>query len=216
MTPASCAKWHVHLQTEGTRMTDAQAEACARLATVLLCGEQSAIQIFSAEIGRSAAPATALKTLQVIEFEEQLHEQALRAFCNYLPDVPDGHVLKRRAQRFFVRLGRVDSVARHFSHIAELDSAVCKIMRHVENSSIDRVSPLRRLATQIKNDEARHVTVSRRYAAMLGLAVRERGDSVDEINDGLAEMLAPLADSFEVVGVDSDRLFRQIRRKSSP
>jgi hypothetical protein len=197
-------------------MTDTQAEACARLATVLLCGEQSAIQIFSSEIERGRAPTSAVHALRVIEFEEQLHERALCAFCNYLPDASDGHALRRRAQRFFLRLGRIDNVARHFSHIAHLDSAVCKIMRHVENSSIERVSPLCRIAAQIKNDEARHVAVSRKYAALLGLPAQARGEGAATINEGLVEMLMPLADSFEIVGVDSDRLFKQIRRNRAP
>jgi len=214
MTPASYADWHAHLRTAGPGITDAQAEACARLATVLLCGEQSAIQIFSAEVKRGRAPTSALHALRIIEIEERLHEQALRTFCNYLPDASDGHALRRRAQRFFLRLGRIDDVARHFSHIAHLDSAVCKIMRHVENSSINRVSPLRRIATQIKNDEARHVAVSRRYATLLGLSAQDRGDSAAALNDDLVEMLAPLADSFEIVGVDSDRLFKSIRQKN--
>jgi len=213
MTPRSFADWHAHLESAGPGMTDVQADACARLATVLLCGEQSAVQIFAAEVQRGAAPRDALHMLRVIELEEQLHERALRAFCNYLPDAADGHALRRRAQRFFLRLGRNDDIAKHFSHIAHLDSAVCKIMRHVENSSIDRVSPLRRIATQIKNDEARHVAVSRKYARLLGIPTQERDDGAAAINDGLVEMLSPLADSFEIVGVDSDRLFRQIRSR---
>lgn len=216
MTPASYAGWHAHLRSAGPGMTDTQAEACARLATVLLCGEQSAIQIFSSEIERGKAPTSALHALRIIELEEQLHEQALRTFCNYLPDAFDGHALKRRAQRFFLRLGRIDNVARHFNYIAHLDSAVCKIMRHVENSSIDRVSPLCRIAAQIKNDEARHVAVSRKYATLLGLPAQARGDGAATINDGLVEMLTPLADSFEIVGVDSDRLFKQIRKNRAP
>lgn len=213
MTPRSFADWHAHLETTGPGMTDVQAEACARLAAVLLCGEQSAVQIFAAEVRRDAAPRDTLHILRVIELEEQLHEQALRTFCNYLPDAADGHALRRRAQRFFLRLGRTDDIAKHFCHIAHLDSAVCKIMRHVENSSIDRVSPLRLIAAQIKNDEARHVAVSRRYARLLGMPTQERGDGAATINDGLVEMLSPLADSFEIVGVDSDRLFKQIRSR---
>jgi hypothetical protein len=213
MTPRSFADWRTHLDKAGPVMTDDQAEACARLAAVLLCGEQSAVQIFATEVRRGAAPRRALHALRVIEFEEQLHEQALRAFCNYLPAAADGHALRRRAQHFFLRLGRTDGVATHFSQIAHLDSAVCKIMHHVENSSIDRVSPLRRIAAQIKNDEARHVAVSRNYARLLGMPAKERNDYADTINDGLVEMLSPLADSFEIVGVDSDRLFNQIRSR---
>ena len=103
-------------------------------------------------------------------------------------------------------------MARHFGQISHLDSAVCKIMWHLETSTIDRLSPLRIIATQIKNDEARHVLVSRRYAASLGLPSRKRDDDGIAITEGLIDMLQVLADSFETVGVDSDRLFAHIRK----
>ena len=197
-------------------MSDAEMEACARLTTVLLCGEQSAIQIFSAEVRRGRAPAEALNGLRAIEYDEQLHEQALRAFREYLPRPDDAHALKRRAQRFFAGLGRSRDMARHFGQISHLDSAVCKIMWHVENSSIESLSPLRRMATQIKNDEARHVSVSRRYAASLGLTANNKDDDSIIITEGLIDMLDTLTDSFETVGVDSDRLFAHIRKTQSP
>jgi hypothetical protein len=212
MTPESYADWYAHLQTSGPRMSVTELEACARLATVLLCGEQSAIQIFSAEVRRARAPAEALNVLRAIEVDEQLHENALRAFCEHLPRPGDGHALKRRAQRFFASLGRADDMARHFGQISHLDSAVCKIMWHVEKSSISSVSPLRQIAAMIKNDEARHVVVSRRYASLLGLTSRKRVEDGIAINESLVEMLDPLAESFETVGVDSDRLFAHIRR----
>ena len=215
MTSGSYDDWYTYLQNAGPLMSDAEMEACARLVTVLLCGEQSAIQIFSAEVRRGRAPAEALNALRAIERDEHLHERALRAFGEYLPSTDDLHALKRRAQRFFAGLGRVNDMARHFGQISHLDSAVCKIMWHVEKSTIDSVSPLRRIATQIKNDEARHVFVSRRYAASLGLTPRQRDDDGVATTEGLIDMLDPLADSFETVGVDTDRLFAHIRKPRS-
>ena len=211
MTPHWYDEWHAHLQSAGPRMSDAQAEACARLTTVLLCGEQSAIRIFAAEVRRGRAPADALNALHAIEQDEYLHEQALLAFQNFLPRPDDAHAIKRRAQRFFMGLGRIDDMARHFGQISHLDSAVCKIMWHVENSAIDRVSPLRWIAEQIKYDEARHVGVSRRYASYLGLPSAQANSDNTVIANALADMLEPLGDSFEVVGVDPDRLFAHIR-----
>lgn len=210
MTPTSLADWYSHLQASGPCMSDAEMEACARLATVLLCGEQSAIQIFSAEVQRGLGPAAALGALQAIEHDELLHERALRDFCEYLPVPDDAHALKRRAQRFFAGLGRVSNMAQQFARISHLDSGVCKIMRHIERSSISSVSPLRQIAAQIKIDEARHVSVTRRYAAALGQKAASRRDDGVEIAEGLIDMLGPVAESFETVGVDSDRLFSNI------
>jgi hypothetical protein len=193
-------------------MSDAEMQACARLAIVLLCGEQSAIQIFSAEVKRGRAPAEAINALRAIELDEQLHERALRAFCEYLPRPDDAHALKRRAQRFFAGLGRIDDMARHFGQISHLDSAVCKIMWHIEKSAISSVSPLCQIAAKIKSDEARHVAISRRYASLLGLTSRKRVEDGIAINEKLIEMLDPVAESFEIVGVDSDQLFAHLRK----
>lgn len=211
MTPKFYERWLTHLRSDGARMSSVQSEACARLAAVLLCGEQSAIQIFAAERGRGRAATAALDALLRIEFDEHLHEKSLVALCEYLPCPDDAHRLKRRAQHFFARIGRESDMAAHFGTIAELDSAVCKIMWHIENSSIDRHSPLRLIATQIKNDEARHVTVSRRYSSALGTTLPDRKDNDVVITERLIKMLDPLTSSFEVIGVDSDRLFQKIR-----
>lgn len=214
--PARYDAWFRELLRVGPAISDRQMEACANLATVLLCGEQSAIRIFAAEVERSRQRGAhaALRDLLEIERDEHLHERALLAFCRYLPATADQHTLKRRAQRFFARLGRTRDLSAHFAQISELDRAVCKIMWHVENSGLDRVSPLRELAGMIKMDEARHVAVSRRYAAEMGYEQRDRHEFEGRIRNDLVTMLRPLGASFEVVGVDSDRLFRQIVRSS--
>jgi hypothetical protein len=192
-------------------MSHTEMEACARLATVLLCGEQSAIQVFAREVQVGRAPAAALDSLRAIERDEHIHERALRAFCEFLPVPDDAHALKRRAQRFFAKLGRAPDIAQHFAQISQLDSAVCKIMWHVENSAPGIRCPLRQIAAHIKYDEARHVAVTRRYVTALGLTAHNRRDDDAEITEGLVGILLPLADSFEVIGVDSDRLFSHIR-----
>lgn len=216
MTPEWYKDWYLELRTAGPRLSDEQMEASARLATVLLCGEQSAVRIFAAEVRRGRAPAEALGALHAIERDEQLHECALIDFCEYLPK-PDGlHALKRRAQRFFAELGRIDDMARHFGQISHLDSVVCKIMWHIERSTVHKASPLRLIATQIKQDEARHVGVSRRYAASLGLASKRRDEDRIRVAERMIEMLDPLTAAFETVGVDSDRLFASIRKSKSP
>ena len=209
-------RWHAELLQSGPRMSDARLEATARLVAVLLCGEQSAIRIFAAEVERSRdrGATAAIRDLCAIEYDEHLHERALQAFCRFLPVPDDGHRLKRRAQRFFAGLGRIEQMSRHFGQISQLDSAVCKIMWHVEQSDVKGTSPLRHLATRIKRDEARHVAVSRHYAKGLGLDGKSRCEDGEQIREKLVEMLQPLATSFEIIGVDSDRLFAHIRRST--
>jgi hypothetical protein len=207
-------QWRGRLQRTGPGLNDTRLEASARLATVLLCGEESAVRVFAREIERTRAGGelAAVAQLRAIERDELLHETALRAFLEQLPGTADQHGLKRRAQRFFAGLGRADTLAAHFGRIAHLDSAVCRIMWHIEKSALESSSPLRLLAASIKRDEAWHVNVSRRYAAGLGLDEQSRRDAAAEVRAGLVEMLEPVGSAFEVLGVDSDRLFSEVRR----
>ena len=212
MTPQSFSNWQHYLKTTGPRLSDAEMDASARLVTVLLCGEQSAIRVFAAEVREGRAPVGALQALAAIERDEQLHEQALQSLCAYLPPASDQHSLRRRAQRFFAGLGRVDEPGQRFARISHLDSAVCKIMYQVERSAVDHNSPLRYMASEIKRDEARHVGVSRRYAALFDLDPNRRDSDAEIVTGGLIDMLSPLTDAFETIGVDSDRLFSQIHK----
>lgn len=205
--------WNEELLTHGPRMSDRQALACAQLATVLLCGEQSAIRIFAIEAERSRhrGAAEAIRQLATIEQDELHHEMALLRFCNYLPTPHNDHELRRHAQRFFFAIGRCDSMAQQFSQIAQLDTAVCKIMWHVENSEIDALSPLRLLATHIKLDESRHVAISRQYSEAMGYGRKQFFSENELLCENLVVMLSEVSASFEDVGVDCDRLFTRLK-----
>ena len=216
MTPKWYGAWRRELRTLGPRMSDKQLAASAQLTTVLLCGEQSAVRVFAAEVRRGRAPAEALSAMAAIEQEEELHERTLLEFARYLPKLDGLHALKRRSQRFFARLGRTENMARHFGQISHLDSIVCRIMWHMERSELDKRSPLRLIAEQIKRDESRHVSVSRRYAATLGLKPQVRAEDGLRVAEQMIDMLDPLTDAFETVGVDSDRMFASIRRGKLP
>ena len=205
--------WQRDLAAFGPRMTDRELEAAARLVTVLLCGEQSAIRVFAAEVERHRERRHAVRDLLTIGQDEHRHEQALLNLQSYLPTTADQHLIKRTAQRFFAGLGRVDTIGLRFAQIGQLDTAVCKIMYHVERGSMKRDAALRRVASSIKTDEARHVAVSRQYARGLGIDLRASRDEVAHVNDQLVDVLSLVAESFEVLGVDSDRLFAHLRRQ---
>jgi hypothetical protein len=209
-------RWYQHLQARGPAMSDRQLEAAARLAVVLLCGEQSATHIFAAEIQRSTKRgySQAVGDLVGIERDEVFHEHALARFCDWLPATTDQHQLKRRAQKFFAGLARANNLSQQFIKISQLDTAVCKIMWHIERSELESLSPLRLLATRIKLDEARHVAVSRRYARAMGYSKRVEADDHAQLRHELVQMLDPLGASFEEIGVDPDRLFASVHGHS--
>lgn len=203
--------WTRDLLHFGPRMRDRELEAAARLVTVLLCGEQSAIQVFAAEARRQSERRRAVSDLLTIEQDEQHHEQALLDLKTFLPQSSDQHRIKRAAQRFFAGLGRVDDLGLRFAQIGQLDTAVCKIMFHIERGSLGPNAAMRHLASNIKTDEARHVAVSREYARRLGIDLRAARDKVEFVNHQLVDVLALVGDSFEVIGVDSDRLFAHLQ-----
>jgi hypothetical protein len=207
-------QWPKQLEQFTAGMSDAQQEATAGLVTVLLCGEQSATKIFAAEISRSRdrASMSGLQQLINIERDEHIHEQALTAVIKKLPAAEGLHGHKRRAQRFFASLGRIDRIADQFRQITHLDTAVCKIMWHIENSRSQGMEPLRLLTGQIKKDEARHVAVSRRYAGYLGMPAAASRIGAEQVSDGLVSMLEPLGGAFETIGVDCDKLFSHLLR----
>jgi hypothetical protein len=206
--------WPDHLAVFADRMSDAQLEATAGLVTVLLCGEQSATKIFAAEISRARdrLAESALSQLIAIENDELIHEQAMAAVAEKLPSSAGLHAHKRRAQRFFAKLGRIDNIGDQFHQITHLDTAVCKIMWHIERSRSPGISPLRALTGQIKKDEARHVAVSKRYASYLDMKPNRSQARGESTSDGLVNMLEPLGSAFETVGVDSDKLFKHLQR----
>lgn len=208
--------WTRDLVRFGPRMRDRELEAATRLVSVLLCGEQSAIKVFAAEARRQRERHHAVRDLLAIEQDEHRHEQALLDFTAFLPQTSDQHRVKRAAQRFFASLGRVDDLGLRFAQIGQLDTAVCKIMFHIERGSLGPHAAMRHLASNIKTDEARHVAVSREYARGFGIDLRATRDKVEFLNQQLVNVLALVGDSFEVIGVDSDRLFAHLQRADKP
>lgn len=186
-------------------------ESLARLVPSLLCGEQSAQFIFHAQVQRNySALSNIAEEFRRIEFEEDVHERALQCLAAELPVPADLHLLKRRSQRFYTALSRDASLGQHFARIAALDSCVCRIMASLAQAQGSRHTGLYHLFTRIKQDEARHVGVSRRCAAQLSINDAGLHKQRREIGNRIVEFLLPEADEFESLGVDADILFKHL------
>ncbi len=189
-------------------------ESFGRVIPLLICGEQSAISVFGSARGQYTKPALKIlsQEFRTIETEEAGHELLWQPLSHHLPVPPDLLKLKRRAAIFFAKLGRANSIAEHFAQVSQLDSAVGAIMWSLERSGMATDSTVREIATHIKLDEARHVSVSRRLTFALGVE-RDRYEALgDLIRQELIELLTPIADSIEGLGIDSDRMFRKIAK----
>lgn len=192
-------------------MNPRRREALARLIPALLCGEQSAQFIFH-HYAANPHPRMQgmLGKLAMIEREEDVHERALQWLSLQVGQPPDQHLRKRKAQRFYSALARNVDLGQHFASIAALDSCVCRIMDSLASAQRGHSPALYQLFNAIKQDEARHVGVSRRCAVLLGIGRRERDRQRASIGDVIVPFLQADGDAFEALEVDPDRLFRQL------
>jgi hypothetical protein len=189
---------------------DAQAaEALAQLVPLLCCGEEAAVASFD-RLGRAASlDAEARRTLQKIAEDERRHDAMLRGLCAALPA---GSTDPHRARHFHLSLSRGGTVL-HLARIAGLDAAVCTILSRLLQPGvpISRDPGVRAVLTHIRKDETRHVAVSRGIALAAADRQAVRGAAA-EARGALAELLACGADAFEALGIDPDRLMRDIKR----
>ena len=193
---------------------DFRLEAFGRVIPFLICGEQSAIDVFgnTANIESKAGVSVLKREFAKIENEEAGHELLWQTLVQQLPQPADLRLLKRRAALFFARLGRADTVGEHFAQVSQLDSAVGAIMWSLEHSEISKDVRINALAKLIKHDEARHVSVSRRFALGLGVERDKYHELGSKIRHELLALLAPIADSIEDLGIDASAMFKRIAK----
>ncbi len=202
-------RWSRQFCRNSWRLDDRQEQALSHLVPSLLCGEQSAQQVFHKQANkmRGSSVSKLASALRQIEREEYAHERALQTLAAGIMTPADLHSRKRRAQRFYASLSRSSSLGEHFARIAALDSFVCRIMDSLSRAQQVKKTPLRYLFDAIKSDEVRHVAVSRRYARMLGIDSTELIRQKRLIGFRIVHFLQPEADAFECLGVDPDQLF---------
>ncbi len=192
-------------------LRDAHAEALAVLVPLLGCGEEAAALAFDGLADAERDPAAAA-ALAAIGAEERVHDAMLKAVMAALPVPGELAALRRAARRFHIELG-VGCPAAHLARIAAIDAGVCTLLSRLLHAGTPLANDpaLAALLGGIHRDEARHVRVSRRLAAarlpraeLDGLAAAARG--------ALANIVALAGDAFEALGVDAQRLRRDLAR----
>ena len=191
-----------------------QEEAMARLLPLLLCGEQSAIQVFGCEAQRLQGDRwqDSIALLSAIETDEYGHEQALQDVSARLMVPEDLHRIKRRAQLFYISISKAAGLDNHFANISQLDACVALLMHAVANSSLGRSHGIAQLFKRIKQDEARHVAVSRQHFLKLDGDKNVFSQSRKTISHSLVELLSSEAQSFDNLGIDPNQLFTTLTK----
>jgi hypothetical protein len=197
-----------------SELSECQVTALGQLLPSLLCGEESAFQVFwreghgfsNVQINRSEALASQI-ALEELEHERLL--QDLRGCCPVPSDVASSLV---RTRRFFVRMASRDPAV-HFARVAALDSAVCIILSTLAKP-LSRATALIEIFNRIRSDEARHVRFSRRHSYELGAEASLLAKTAACISGELVTLLYPLGGAFEDLGVDADHLFRRMNKQN--
>lgn len=212
VVPAWVDIWRQKVTNEKLILSSRHNEALARLMPFLLCGEQSAIQVFGTEVDRlrDSTWSKSIGHLKDIESDEYGHEMALRTLSQLLMQPSDLSAIKRQARHFYLQLGTTSGMVEHFARVAQLDACACIIMNEISNSDIGQSSPVAQLLNRIKKDEARHVNISKKHYLYLGGVESVLKKSKHEVSEKLVALLSTEADSFESLGVDPDQMFRKL------
>jgi len=203
-------QWQAQFQTESMSLPTELLESLGQLMPLLMCGEQSAALVFNREANRSTTRRSS-ELFSEIEADEGIHDDALQSIYLDLPVSPQEAQIKRRAKRFYLTMGGASAPAEEvFAKIEHLDSCVCSIMHSVANGKIGKNHPYTQVFQRIKQDEARHVGISREHLRMLGSDQNLTLESGRDIRSSLVELIRPEADHWEILGVDWDRLEKKI------
>lgn len=164
----------------------------------LLCGEESAVHVFSRRWGHSLG---ATETLAAIAAEERFHAAWLDALARALP--PPQRWGDAQAAVAFFRGLPLQEAGPHFSAIAALDLAVCRLLAPLTGptSPLLGVPALAQGLRRICQDEARHVRLARSFARRLGVdALAQRRRDLD-VAASLRRLLAPVQPGLQRLGV---------------
>jgi hypothetical protein len=189
-------------------LDDDAARALATLVPLLGCGEEAAALAFDG-LSQTSRDDAEHYALQAIAHEERAHDALLTRLAASLPAI-DAVAIRRRARRFHVALGRGDRT-HHLARIAAVDAGVCVILSRLlrAGTPVSRDAQVAALLGRIHRDEARHVSMSRQFAAAGNRNVRQTAAAA---RVALADVLTIGADAFETLAVDPSRLLADIRR----
>ncbi len=194
------------------RLTAESCEALSVLVPLLGCGEEAAILGFQRLGTQSKLDAAISTALQQIVDEERRHDALMQGLKDALPSHIVSPVSLAAIRRFHKELIRGGATL-HLARIAGLDAAVCTILSRLIHwqGPLAKDTGLRSMLGQIRDDETRHVVLSR----TLTLAAPDRKsarDAAAKARHNLAQLLFPASEALEKLAVDPDRLFRDLNK----
>ena len=187
------------------------AQGLADLLPILTCGEASAELVF--DDASSLLPAVfdpdLRRALRSTADDERRHGVWLAALSDDLPP-PVSHRPAREAAAFLGDLATAD-LGLHLSRVAALDAAVCIVLAVAcaRNTPIAGCARVVDTFVRIRRDEGRHVRISRRCAAALGVDLATEAAQRRRVLTAFAQLLSTQTLAFAAIGVD----LRQVARR---
>lgn len=192
-------------------LAEPAATALAALLPLLGCGEEAASLGFAAMAAHRHLPASAAAALAGVARDEERHDDLIKGLQAVLPPAGDNRAMLASARAMHVELGRTVVTGR-LARVAGLDSAVCLILaRCLRGGQLPAETPAAGVLRCIHADEARHVVIAGRLAASLGES-RALADEAAHARGLLAAILPMVGSAFAGLGVDVDRLARDLGR----
>lgn len=201
------------------QLTDRELEALSRFLPSLLCGEESAVVIFNHESKRLSKKAkdSIAASMAQLSLEEERHEIMLRRLSDWLPIPDDIEDIHKRAGGFFMKLGFASSSPEdRLAHISALDTCVSLTLGALaKRSSMTKSEPFMRIVNRIRSDESRHVRICRKHLLKLDVTEKQMDGAGKTVRGMFVDLMIPIADTFEAVGMDPDKLFSTLRTRTA-
>ena len=197
------AVWTVSLDAK-------DAQALANLLPLLGCGEEAAAVAFHRLANQDTFAQATQTALRVIGDEEHVHDGWLSDLACALPAAENASEIRLAAGRFHLSLATGGPML-HLARIAAIDGAVCTMLSRLTapRARLSADAGVAHLLRHIRNDEARHVAVARGIA-LLAPDLASLHEAGAKARSALAMLIAPGAEAFDQLGVDPDRLIRDV------
>ena len=200
----------------GAPTDDATLQALADLLPLLVSSEDAAIVAFHRLARDDAFDRAGAMALAAIEAEERVHFALVDALSQHLPPAAGARAARHAARRFHGAIAAPDA-AGALAVVASIDAGICTILsRLLRSGGVRRVPRAEAILTRIHQEEAGHVAVSRRLALASPGANAEGGGALFsracKARSELAALVLHFGHGLEALGVDTDRLVRDLGR----
>ena len=201
----------------GAPTDDATLQALADLLPLLVSSEDAAIVAFQRLARDDAFDRAGAMALAAIEAQEREHFALVDGLSQHLPPAAQARAARHAARRFHGAIAAPDA-AGALAVVASIDAGICMILSRLLRSGggVSRVPRAAAILTRIHQEEAGHVAVSRRLALASPGATAEGAGALFsracQARSELAKLVLHFGHGLEALGVDTDRLVRDLGR----